>query len=114
MWQCDKTHETHWATVDMGEATEINNIVISMDGGAYARDMKITVSEDGASFEEVYNVTDWSSVAEPREPGEPTWTKVVTDAKFDTTEAQYIKVDFNGDSFVYGITIYELEAYCRN
>lgn len=114
MWQCDKTHAEHWAKVDLGEKLALNNIIISWDGGAYAKNIKISLSTNDVDYTEVYSVTDWSPVAEPREPGEPTWTKVVTDAKFSTTEAQYIKVDFNGDSFVYGITIYELEAYCRN
>ena len=111
MWQCDKTHETPWATVDLGEATEINNIVISMDGGAYACDMKITVSEDGASFEEIYNVTDWSSVAQPREPGETIWTKVVMDVSFADRPVRIIRLDFGKASGAWGIGIYEIEAY---
>ena len=114
MWQCDKTHAEHWAKVDLGEKLALNNIIISWDGGAYAKNIKISLSTDDKDYTEVYSVTDWSPVAEPREPGNELWTKVVTDAQFSTTEAQYIKVDFNGDSFIYGITIYELEAYCRN
>jgi len=111
MWQCDKTHETHWATIDFGEATEINNIVISMDGGAYAKDMKITVSEGGESFEEVYNVTDWSSVPEPREPGETVWTKVVMNITFPERDVRFIRLDFGNASGPWGIGIYEVEAY---
>ena len=114
MWQCDKTHAEHWAKVDLGEKLTLNNNIISWDGAAYAKNIKISLSTNDVDYTEVYSVTDWSPVAEPREPGETVWTKVVTDAKLSTTEAQYIKVDFNGDSFVYGITIYELEAYCRN
>ena len=114
MWQCDKTHAEHWAKVDLGEKLALNNIIISWDGGAYAKNIKISLSTNDVDYTEVYSVTDWSSAPVPREPGEPTWTKVVTDAKFSTTEAQYIKVDFNGDSGAWGITIYELEAYCRN
>lgn len=114
MWQCNTAHAEHWAKVDLGEKLALNNIIISWNGAAYAKNIKISLSTNDVGYTEVYSVTDWSPVAEPREPGEPTWTKVVTDAKFSTTEAQYIKVDFNGDSFVYGITIYELEAYCRN
>lgn len=114
MWQCDKTHAEHWAKVDLGEKLALNNIIISWDGGAYAKNIKISLSTNDVDYTEVYSVTDWSSEPEPREPGEPTWKKVVTDAKFRTTEAQYIKVDFNGDSGAWGITIYELEAYCRN
>ncbi len=113
LWQCGLDHTEHWATVNLGEKVALNDIIISWDGGAYAKNIKISLSTDDVDYTEVYSVTDWSPVAEPREPGE-TVTKVVTDAKFSTTEAQYIKVDFNGDSFVYGITIYELEAYCRN
>lgn len=113
MWQCDKTHAEHWAKVDLGEKLALNNIIISWDGGAYAKNIKISLSTNDVDYTEVYSVTDWSPVAEPREP-ESAWTKVVTDAKFDTTEAQYIKVDFNGNSSPYGITIYELEAYRRN
>ena len=114
VWQCDKTHTEHWAKVDLGEKLTLNNIIISWDGAAYAKNIKISLSTNDVDYTEVYSVTDWSPVAEPREPGEPTWKKVVTDAKFSTTEAQYIKVDFNGNSSPYGITIYELEAYCRN
>ena len=114
MWQCDKTHAEHWAKVDLGEKLALNNIIISWDGGAYAKNIKISLSTDDKDYTEVYFVTEWSPMAEPREPGETIWTKVVTDAKFSTTEAQYIKVDFNGDSGAWGITIYELEAYCRN
>ena len=114
MWQCDKTHAEHWAKVDLGEKLALNNIIISWDGGAYAKNIKISLSTNDVDYTEVYSVTDWSSAPVPREPGEPTWTKVVTDAKFSTTEAQYIKVDFNGNSGDWGITIYELEAYCRN
>ena len=114
MWQCDKTHAEHWAKVDLGEKLALNNIIISWDGGAYAKNIKISLSTDDKDYTEVYSVTEWSPMAEPREPGETIWTKVVTDAKFSTTEAQYIKVDFNGDSGAWGITIYELEAYCRN
>ena len=111
MWQCDKTHETHWATIDLGEATEINNIVISMDGGAYAKDMKVTVSEDGETFEEVYSVTDWSSEPEPREPGETVWTKVVMDVSFAERDVRVIRLDFGSASGPWGIGIYEVEAY---
>ena len=114
MWQCNTAHAEHWAKVDLGEKLALNNIIISWNGAAYAKNIKISLSTNDVDYTEVYSVTDWSPVAEPREPGNELWTKVVTDAKFDTTEAQYIKVDFNGDSFVYGITIYELEAYCRN
>ena len=114
VWQCDKTHTEHWAKVDLGEKLALNNIIISWDGAAYAKNIKISLSTNDVDYKEVYSVTDWSPVVEPREPGEAVWKKVVTDAKFDTTEAQYIKVDFNGDSSIYGITIYELEAYCRN
>lgn len=114
LWQCSLEHTEHWATVNLGEKVALNNIIISWDGGAYAKNIKISLSTDDKDYTEVYSVTDWSPVAEPREPGEPTWTKVVTDAKFSTTEAQYIKVDFNGNSSDWGITIYELEAYCRN
>lgn len=114
MWQCNTAHAEHWAKVDLGEKLALNNIIISWNGAAYAKNIKISLSIDDKDYTEVYSVTDWSSAPVPREPGEPTWTKVVTDAKFSTTEAQYIKVDFNGDSSIYGITIYELEAYCRN
>ena len=114
MWQCNTAHAEHWAKVDLGEKLALNNIIISWNGAAYAKNIKISLSTNDVDYTEVYSVTDWSPVAEPREPGNELWTKVVTDAKFSTTEAQYIKVDFNGDSFVYGITIYELEAYCRN
>ena len=114
MWQCDKTHAEHWAKVDLGEKLALNNIIISWNGAAYAKNIKISLSTNDVDYTEVYSVTDWSSTPVPREPGEAVWTKVVTDAKFSTTEAQYIKVDFNGDSSIYGITIYELEAYCRN
>lgn len=114
MWQCNTAHAEHWAKVDLGEKLALNNIIIYWNGAAYAKNIKISLSTNDVDYTEVYSVTDWSPVAEPREPGETIWTKVVTDAKFSTTEAQYIKVDFNGDSFVYGITIYELEAYCRN
>lgn len=114
LWQCGLDHTEHWATVNLGEKVALNNIIISWDGGAYAKNIKISLSTNDVDYTEVYSVTDWSPVAEPREPGEPTWKKVVTDAKFSTTEAQYIKVDFNGNSSPYGITIYELEAYCRN
>ena len=114
LWQCGLDHTEHWATVNLGEKVALNNIIISWDGGAYAKNIKISLSTDDKDYTEVYSVTDWSPVAEPREPGEPTWKKVVTDAKFSTTEAQYIKVDFNGNSSPWGITIYELEAYCRN
>lgn len=114
MWQCNTAHAEHWAKVDLGEKLALNNIIIYWNGAAYAKNIKISLSTNDVDYTEVYSVTDWSPVAEPREPGNELWTKVVTDAKFDTTEAQYIKVDFNGDSFVYGITIYELEAYCRN
>lgn len=113
LWQCGQDHAEHWATVNLGEKVALNNIIISWDGGAYAKNIKISLSTDDVDYTEVYSVTDWSPVAEPREPGE-TVTKVVTDAKFSTTEAQYIKVDFNGNSSPWGITIYELEAYCRN
>ena len=114
MWQCNTAHAEHWAKVVLGEKLALNNIIISWNGAAYAKNIKISLSTNDVDYTEVYSVTDWSPVAEPREPGNELWTKVVTDAKFNTTEAQYIKVDFNGDSFVYGITIYELEAYCRN
>lgn len=114
LWQCSLEHTEHWATVNLGEKVALNNIIISWDGGAYAKNIKISLSTDDKDYTEVYSVTDWSPVAEPREPGEAVLTKVVTDAKFSTTEAQYIKVDFNGNSSPYGITIYELEAYCRN
>lgn len=113
LWQCSLEHTEHWATVNLGEKVALNNIIISWDGGAYAKNIKISLSTDDKDYTEVYSVTDWSPVAEPREPG-ATVTKVVTDAKFSTTEAQYIKVDFNGNSSAWGITIYELEAYCRN
>ena len=113
LWQCGLDHTEHWATVNLGEKVALNDIIISWDGGAYAKNIKISLSTDDVDYTEVYSVTDWSPVAEPREPGE-TVTKVVTDAKFSTTEAQYIKVDFNGNSSPWGITIYELEAYCRN
>lgn len=111
MWQCDKTHETHWATINLGEAAEINNIIISMDGGAYAKDMKITVSEDGETFEEVYNVTDWSAASEPREPGETVWTKVVMNVTFAERNVSIIRLDFGSASGPWGIGIYEVEAY---
>ena len=114
MWQCNTAHAEHWAKVDLGEKLALNNIIISWNGAAYAKNIKISLSTNDKDYTEVYSVTDWSPVAEPREPGNELWTKVVTDAQFSTTEAQYIKVDFNGDSFIYGITIYELEAYCRN
>ena len=113
LWQCSLEHTEHWATVNLGEKVTLNNIIISWDGGAYAKNIKISLSADDKDYTEVYSVTDWSPVAEPIEPGKAA-TKVVTDAKFSTTEAQYIKVDFNGNSSPYGITIYELEAYCRN
>ena len=114
MWQCNTAHAEHWAKVDLGEKLALNNIIISWNGAAYAKNIKISLSTNDVDYTEVYSVTDWSSAPVPREPGEPTWTKVVTDAKFSTTEAQYIKVDFNGNSGDWGITIYELEAYCRN
>ena len=114
LWQCGQDHTEHWAKVDLGEKQALNNIIISWDGGAYAKNIKISLSTNDVDYTEVYSVTDWSPVAEPREPGNELWTKVVTDAKFSTTEAQYIKVDFNGNSSPWGITIYELEAYCRN
>ena len=114
MWQCNTAHAEHWAKVDLGEKLALNNIIISWDGGAYAKNIKISLSTNDVDYTEVYSVTDWSSAPEPREPGNELWTKVVTDAKFSTTEAQYIKVDFNGNSSPWGITIYELEAYCRN
>lgn len=111
MWQCDKTHETHWATVDLGEPEMIDNIVISWDGGAYARDVEISVSKDGDEYVQVYSVTDWEETPEPREPGETVWTKVVMDVTFEEQEVRFIKVDFGKASGVWGITIYELEAY---
>lgn len=113
IWQCDNTnpHDTHWVTVDLGEVTEINNIIISMDGGAYAKNMKITVSEDGETFEEVYNVTDWSAASEPREPGETVWTKVVMDVTFAERDVKIIRLDFGAASGPWGINIYEIEAY---
>ena len=112
LWQC-QDHAEHWATVNLGEKVALNNIIILWDGGAYAKNIKISLSTDDKDYTEVYSVTDWSPVSEPIEPGKAA-TKVVTDAKFSTTEAQYIKVDFNGNSSPWGITIYELEAYCRN
>lgn len=114
MWQCNTAHAEHWAKVDLGEKLALNNIIIYWNGAAYAKNIKISLSTNDVDYTEVYSVTDWSSTPVPREPGEAVWTKVVTDAKFSTTEAQYIKVDFNGDSGGWGITIYELEAYCRN
>ena len=113
VWQCNKVHPNHWAKVNLGEKLALNNIIISWDGAAYAKNIKISLSTNDVDYTEVYSVTDWSPVPETIEPGKAT-TKVVTDAKFSTTEAQYIKVDFNGDSGAWGITIYELEAYCRN
>ena len=113
LWQCGLDHTEHWATVNLGEKVALNDIIISWDGGAYAKNIKISLSTNDVDYTEVYSVTDWSPTPEPREPGE-TVTKVVTDAKFSTAEAQYIKVDFNGNSSPWGITIYELEAYCRN
>ena len=113
LWQCGQDHAEHWATVNLGEKVALNNIIISWDGGAYAKNIKISLSTNDKDYTEVYSVTDWSPVSEPIEPGKAA-TKVVTDAKFSTTEAQYIKVDFNGNSSPWGITIYELEAYCRN
>lgn len=111
MWQCDKSHDTHWATVDLGEPTTIDNIVISWDGGAYARDVEISVSTDGEQYVSVYSVADWEETPEPREPGETVWTKVVMDVSFEEQEVRFIKVDFGNASGAWGITIYELEAY---
>lgn len=111
MWQCDKAHETHWAKVDLGEPEMIDNIVIYWDGGAYAKDVNISVSADGEEYATVYSVTDWESVAEPREPGETVWTKVVMDVTFNECEVRFIKVGFSNASGPWGITIYELEAY---
>lgn len=113
LWQCDNTHTDHWATVDLGDPAKINNVIISWDGMAHAKKIKISLSPDNSSWTEVYAVSDWAPASEPREPGETVWTKVVTDAKFDTVETRYIKVEFSEASFVYGITIYELEAYNR-
>lgn len=82
-----------------------------MDGGAYAKNMKITVSEDGETFEEVYNVTDWSAASEPREPGETVWTKVVMNVTFAERNVSIIRLDFGSASGPWGIGIYEVEAY---
>ena len=114
LWQCGQDHTEHWAKVDLGEKQALNNIIISWDGGAYAKNIRISLSTNDKDYTEVYSVTDWSPVAEPIKLGERDGTRVITDAKFSTTEAQYIKVDFNGNSSPWGITIYELEAYCRN
>lgn len=113
IWQCDMSdgHDTHWALVDLGEAVEINNVVISMDGGAFAKNMKITVSEDGETYDEVYSVTDWSAAAEPREPGETVWTKVVMNVTFEPRDVRFVRLDFGNASGPWGINIYEIEAY---
>lgn len=111
MWQSAKDHDVHWATVDLGDAVAIDNIIISWDGGAYPKNLTISLSVDGNEYTEVYSVSDWSPESEPREPGETVWTKVVTDAAFAEQEARYIRVDFDTPSSIYGITIYELEAY---
>ena len=111
MWQSAKDHDSHWATVDLGDATTLDNIIISWDGGAYPKNLTISLSADGNEYTEVYSVSDWSPESEPREPGETVWTKVVTDAAFAEQEARYIRVDFDTPSSIYGITIYELEAY---
>ena len=111
MWQSDMDHDSHWATVDLGDATTLDNIIISWDGGAYPKNLTISLSADGNEYTEVYSVSDWSPESEPREPGETVWTKVVTDAAFAEQEARYIRVDFDTPSSIYGITIYELEAY---
>lgn len=113
MWQCDNTHTDHWATVDLGDPTSINNIVISWDGGAYPKNIRISLSTDNESWEEAYSITGWEATVEPREPGETVWTKAVTDISFDETEARYIKVDFSESSSVWAIGILELEAYNR-
>lgn len=110
LWQCDKSHENHWCIVDLGALTPINNIVVSWDGNAYAKNIQINVSTDGINYDEVYSVSNWAPTPIPREEGSA-WLKVVTDAKFTQKEVRYIKVDFNGDSSLWGIAIYELEAY---
>lgn len=111
MWQTANDHDSHWATVDLGDAVDLDNIIISWDGGAYPKNLKISLSEDGAEYAEVYSVSDWNPEPEPREPGETVWTKVVTNAEFKEQKARYIRVDFDTPSSVWGITIYELEAY---
>ncbi len=111
MWQCDKTHQEHYVIVDLGDPETIDNIIISWDGGAYAKNAEIKVSKAGDEYVSVYSVADWNPVAEPREPGEAVWTKVVMNAEFEEQEVRYIRIDFNGDSGPWGITIYELEAY---
>lgn len=111
IWQCDLSHESHWVTVDLGDLTTIDNIIISWDGGAYPKTAEISLSADGQEYSQVYSVTDWSPEAEPREPGETAWTKVVMDAAFEEQEARYIRVDFSDASSPYAISIFELEAY---
>lgn len=111
MWQCDLSHDGHWVIVDLLDPTDIDNIVISWDGGAYPKKATISLSTDGEEYAPVYSVEDWSPVAEPREPGETVWTKVVMDVSFEEQAARYIKVEFSEPSSPYAITIYELEAY---
>ena len=66
MWQSAKDHDSHWATVDLGDATTLDNIIISWDGGAYPKNLTISLSADGNEYTEVYSVSDWSPESEPK------------------------------------------------
>ncbi len=111
MWQCNNDgHDPHWAIVDLGVETAIDNVVIYMDGGAYATSMKISLAGEDEVYSEVYAVEGWSSEAVPREPGSA-WTMVVMDAAFEEKAARYIRLDFGVASSPWGINLYEVEAY---
>ena len=43
MWQTANDHDSHWATVDLGDAVDLDNIIISWDGGAYPKNLKISL-----------------------------------------------------------------------
>ena len=97
-----KSEDNQWLTVDLGEVTDINRVVISWES-AYATDYRIEVSDNtdnDSDFKTVASVTGSSG------------GKAVLD--FDLTKARYVRLYCEKRSTGWGNSVWEFEVYNTN
>ncbi len=109
--QFDNGHDGHWAVIDLGDPMTFDNVVISMDANAYATNFKISVSDDGVDYSQVYEETNWTAGPSMPVPNLANWNRVVFDAMFEECEARYVRVDMSAINSVWSMALFEIEIY---
>ncbi len=104
-------HTAHWVVIDLEKTMAFDNMVISMDAGAYAKNLKMSISDDGVSYNPVYENTNWTAGSSVPVPSLSGWNRVVLDAAFEECEARYVRVDMSAISSSYNLTVFGIEIY---